>query len=40
LSSLPEVDQAVTKLIKQIDALKEERSGKITNLSIGQIDPF
>jgi NAD(P)-dependent dehydrogenase (short-subunit alcohol dehydrogenase family) len=34
------VDQEVGKLIKLIDALAEDRSGKITNFSTGQIDPF
>lgn len=34
------VDQEVAKLIKQIDTLTEERSGKITNFTTGAIDPF
>ena len=34
------VDKAVAKLIKEIDNLSAERSGKITNFETGQIDPF
>jgi len=34
------VDQAVAKLIRQIDMLSAERSGKITNFETGEIDPF
>ena len=34
------VDREVAKLIHQIDTLDEARSGKITNFTTGQIDPF
>ncbi len=34
------VDREVAKLIHQIDTLDPARSGKITNFSTGQIDPF
>jgi NAD(P)-dependent dehydrogenase (short-subunit alcohol dehydrogenase family) len=34
------VDQEVAKLVKIIDTITDERSGKITNFSTGEIDPF
>ena len=34
------VDQEVAKLIKLIDAMSPETSGKIVNFSTGKIDPF
>lgn len=34
------LDQEVAKLVKLIDTITMERSGKITNFSTGEIDPF
>jgi NAD(P)-dependent dehydrogenase (short-subunit alcohol dehydrogenase family) len=34
------VDEEVAKLVKVIDGLTMERSGRITNFSTGQIDPY
>jgi hypothetical protein len=34
------LDQEVAKLVKIVEAITPERSGKITNFSTGDIDPF
>ena len=34
------IDREVAKLIRQIDQMTPERSGKIVNFTTGQIDPF
>jgi hypothetical protein len=34
------VDQEIAKLIKIIDTMGMERSGRITNFSTGEYDPF
>jgi hypothetical protein len=34
------VDREVGKLIKLIDTMGMERSGKITNFTTGEFDPF
>jgi hypothetical protein len=40
LKAAAPVEREVGKLVKQIDALDAERSGKITNFTTGQTDPF